>query len=92
MVPLLIFGGAILAWLVFSGKAKTMTPNQWLALVIALVGPGLPNAASYQATICLPAGAIAIMLSAVPMFAFPIALLMAYDRFSFCAAPSSKRR
>ena len=38
MVPLLIFGGAILAWLVFSGKAKTMTPNQWLALVIALVG------------------------------------------------------
>ena len=38
MVPLLIFGGAILAWLVLSGKAKTMTPNQWLALVMALVG------------------------------------------------------
>ncbi|NCP42437.1 MAG: molecular chaperone DnaJ [Sphingomonadales bacterium] len=38
MLPLLIFGGAILAWLVLSGKAKTMTPNQWLALVIALVG------------------------------------------------------
>lgn len=38
MMPLLIFGGAILAWLLLSGKAKTMTPNQWLALVMALVG------------------------------------------------------
>lgn len=38
MLPLLIFGGAILAWLVLSGKAKSMTSNQWLALVIALVG------------------------------------------------------
>ena len=38
MLPLLIFGGAILAWLILSGKAKTMTSNQWLALVIALVG------------------------------------------------------
>jgi hypothetical protein len=38
MMPLLIFGGAILTWLILSGKAKSMTSNQWLALVIALVG------------------------------------------------------
>ena len=38
MMPLLIFGGAILTWLILSGKAKRMAPNQWLALVIALVG------------------------------------------------------
>lgn len=38
MTALLIFGGAILAWLVLSGKIKSMTSNQWLALVIALLG------------------------------------------------------
>ena len=38
MLPLLIFGGAILLWLILSGRAKTMTSNQWLALVVALVG------------------------------------------------------
>ena len=34
---MLFFAGAILAWLVLSGKAKTMTANQWLALGIALI-------------------------------------------------------
>lgn len=52
-------------------------------LVIALVGTLLPNTASYQAAIYLPAGVISILLSAVPMFAFPIALLMANDRFNW---------
>ncbi|WP_373491104.1 J domain-containing protein [Parasphingorhabdus sp.] len=47
MTALLIFGGAILAWLVFSGKAKNMTPNQWLALVIALVGANFLRGGSW---------------------------------------------
>ncbi|QJB69630.1 J domain-containing protein [Parasphingorhabdus halotolerans] len=41
MTPILIIGGAIIAWLVFSGKAKTMTGNQWLALVVALLGANM---------------------------------------------------
>ncbi|MCG6901220.1 MAG: DMT family transporter [Rhodobacter sp.] len=52
-------------------------------LFVALVGTVLPNAVSYQAAVYLPAGVIAILMSSVPMFAFPIALLMANDRFSW---------
>ena len=47
MLPLLIFGGAILAWLILSGKAKTMTSNQWLALVVALVGANFLRGGSW---------------------------------------------
>lgn len=57
MTALLIFGGAILAWLVFSGKAKTMTPNQWLALVIALVGANFLRGGSWIMGGALLAGA-----------------------------------
>ncbi|WP_417620755.1 J domain-containing protein [Parasphingorhabdus sp.] len=47
MTPLLIFGGAILAWLILSGKAKSMTANQWLALVVALVGANFLRGGSW---------------------------------------------
>jgi len=52
-------------------------------LVIALIGTVLPNAASYQAVVYLPSGVVSILLSLVPMFAFPVALLLATDRFSW---------
>ncbi len=52
-----------------------------LYAVIALIGTVLPNAASFQAAVHLPAGVISILLSLVPMFAFPIALAMGNDRF-----------
>ena len=57
MTALLILAGAILAWLVFSGKAKTMTPNQWLALVIALVGANFLRGGSWIMGGALLAGA-----------------------------------
>ena len=52
-------------------------------VVIAMIGTILPNSASYQAAVHLPAGVISILLSLVPMFAFPIALILANDRFSW---------
>lgn len=52
-----------------------------LYAIIALVGTVLPNAASFQAAVHLPAGVISILLSLVPMFAFPIALGIGIDRF-----------
>ena len=52
-------------------------------VVIALIGTILPNSASYQAAVHLPAGVISILLSLVPIFAFPIALILANDRFSW---------
>jgi len=52
-------------------------------LFVALVGTVLPNAASFQAAVYLPAGILALVMSMVPMFAFPVALLMANERFSW---------
>ncbi|MCB1310656.1 MAG: DMT family transporter [Sedimentitalea sp.] len=51
-------------------------------VVIALLGTVVPNAASYRALAHLPAGVMAILLSLVPMIAFPIALSMRLERFS----------
>ena len=64
------------------GKGLPMgRPQLRLYLVIALIGTLLPNAASYHAAITLPAGVLAIIISMVPMLAFPIALAMGQDRF-----------
>lgn len=50
-------------------------------LVIALIGSVLPNTASYQAAVHLPSGVMSILLSMIPIWAFPIALILALDRF-----------
>lgn len=52
-----------------------------LYLLIALIGTLLPNAASYEAARHLPAGVLSICIALVPMFAFPIAMLMRTERF-----------
>jgi drug/metabolite transporter (DMT)-like permease len=50
-------------------------------LTIAFIGTIGPNALSYQAAVHLPAGVISILLSMIPMLAFPIALALGLDRF-----------
>jgi drug/metabolite transporter (DMT)-like permease len=50
--------------------------------VIALIGTVLPNSASYQAAVHLPSGVLSILLSLIPMIAFPIALGLGLERFS----------
>ena len=52
-------------------------------LVFALVSTLIPNAASYKAYTVLPAGIMSLLLSLIPMMAFPIALVMGLDQFSF---------
>jgi drug/metabolite transporter (DMT)-like permease len=52
-----------------------------LYAVIAFTGALIPNAASYQAAVHLPAGILSILLSLVPIFAFPVALMLGTDRF-----------
>lgn len=54
----------------------------WYAFM-ALTGTVLPNSASYAAITHLPSGIVSIAIAAVPMFAFPIALAMGNDRFSW---------
>lgn len=52
-------------------------------LIIALVGTVLPNSTSFEAARHLPAGLISILLSLVPMFAFPMALALGNERFQW---------
>ncbi len=53
-----------------------------LLLFVALAGTVLPGISSYTAAVHLPSGLISILLSAVPMFTFPLALALGNDRFS----------
>lgn len=50
-------------------------------VTIALIGSLVPNSISYQAAVHLPSGVMSILLSTIPMFAFPIALGLGLDRF-----------
>ena len=49
---------------------------------IAVVGTIVPNGASYAAVVHLPAGIMSIVIAAVPMIAFPMALAIRNDHFS----------
>ncbi|MEN8892248.1 DMT family transporter [Planktotalea arctica] len=74
-----LMGSALLA----RRKLSLPTLSQWrFAAMIALIGTLLPNSASYQAAVYLPSGVISILLSLIPMIAFPIALALGNDRFS----------
>lgn len=51
--------------------------------VLAIVGTIYPNAVFYNGAEVLPSGLLAIVTSLVPMFAFPMAMMMGHDRFSW---------
>ena len=80
----LAIGTLVLGALTFArGKTLSRRPRHLgLYLFIALCGTILPNATGYVALAHLPAGVMAIAIAAVPMFAFPIALVMGNERFS----------
>ncbi|MXW87764.1 MAG: DMT family transporter [Boseongicola sp. SB0673_bin_14] len=56
-------------------------PALFVYLQLALVGTVIPNSASYEAIRHLPSGLVSVLLSFVPMFAFPIALAFGIERF-----------
>lgn len=65
------------------GKGLPMQPRHLaFYLFIALIGTIVPNSASFTAAVHLPSGILSIVLATVPMFAFPIALILKMDRFS----------
>lgn len=51
--------------------------------VVSLIGTLIPNSASYQAAVHVPAGILSLLLSTIPMLAFPVALALRLDRFSW---------
>ncbi len=52
-------------------------------VIIAFIGTIIPNSASYTAIAHLPSGVMSVLLSLVPMLAFPVALGLGLERFSF---------
>ena len=76
--------GAIILTCVQAVRRKPLRldpPALFVYLWIALVGTVLPNSASYEAARHLPAGLISILLSLVPLFAFPMAIALGNERF-----------
>ena len=77
---------AVVLGLVNMIRRRPLPINRWVLpfyLAIALIGTVIPNAASYKAYTVLPAGIMSLLLSLIPMIAFPIALMLGLDRFSF---------
>ncbi len=52
------------------------------AVVIAMVGTVLPTYTFYTSVAHLPAGIMSVLISAVPLFSFPMAMLLGMDSFS----------
>jgi drug/metabolite transporter (DMT)-like permease len=52
-------------------------------LMIATIGTLIPGTASYRAAFHLPSGIMSIVIATIPMMAFPIALALGNDHFSF---------
>jgi drug/metabolite transporter (DMT)-like permease len=80
----LVVGAAVLgAVSAVRGRGLVLTgPAVRFFLVIALIGTIIPNATFYAAVVHLPAGIMSILISTVPLIAFPIALVLGLDSFS----------
>jgi drug/metabolite transporter (DMT)-like permease len=72
--------GPIVAWRRTPVPVNRRTVT--FAVIIALLGTVIANGFSFAAYPHLPAGIMSIIISAVPMLAFPIALALGIDRFS----------
>ena len=57
---------------------QTMT----FAIVLALIGTVIPNSTFYYSVVHLPSGIMSILISTVPLMAFPVAVALGMDRFS----------
>lgn len=80
----LVIGVFVLgALLLMQGRRLRLTwPGVRFALLISVIGTIIPNSAFYMAVHRLPAGIMSILISMVPLLAFPIALALGMDRFS----------
>ncbi|MES2666791.1 MAG: DMT family transporter [Pseudomonadota bacterium] len=65
------------------GRGLVFTrPALQFYVVVAIMGTLIPNAAFYVSVTKLPAGIMSILISTVPLMAFPLALLLRIDGFS----------
>lgn len=78
--------GAVLTIIVLLAQRKPLPISMktvWFFFAIAMIGSMVPNIASYRAAFVLPAGVMSIVIATVPMFAFPIALILGTDWFTW---------
>ncbi|KPA22043.1 putative DMT superfamily transporter inner membrane protein [Shimia sp. SK013] len=69
---------------VVTGKPIALPPRLlWFFLLIAALGTVVPNSFSFRAAAQLPAGIMSLVISLVPMLAFPVALALGVDRFNW---------
>lgn len=75
---------AVLGPLTFlRGKRMDLRPEAWgFYVTVAMLGTILPNFTFYYSIARLPSGIMSIMISTIPLIAFPIALVLGMDRFS----------
>ena len=86
----LIFWQLVIGALVMAGittlRGQRLPLRRGAILVCVLIsfsGTIIPNSASYQAIAHLPAGVMSILLSLVPMIAFPMALALGLETFAW---------
>lgn len=66
------------------GKGLVFTvPTLRFYVIVAALGTLIPNATFYLSVARLPAGVMSMIISAVPMIAFPLALLLGMERFAW---------
>ncbi len=74
----LVLGGITLV----RGRLPSLRPRSLIFyLVVALLGTLIPNYAFYVSITHLPSGIMSILISTVPLMAFPLALALRMDRF-----------
>ena len=77
--------GAVLMGAVLLARGQTVSINRrtmTFAVVLALIGTVIPNSTFYYSVAHLPSGIMSILISTVPLMAFPVAMLLGMDRFS----------
>lgn len=79
-----LFGAALMGGLTaLRGRGLVLTRRSLaFGLVVALVGSLVPGATFFLSIARLPAGVMSVLISSVPLLAFPIALALGQDRFS----------
>lgn len=79
----LVIGALVLAVIArATGRRLPLDPPRLrLYAFIALIGTVIPNAASYSALAHIPAGLQSVLMSLVPVAAFPIAMALGMERF-----------
>jgi drug/metabolite transporter (DMT)-like permease len=79
VIGALVLGGVLL----LQGKGAPLNRGTLgFAVLIAFIGTIIPNSTFYYSVAHLPAGVMSILISTVPLMAFPIALALGTDRFS----------